>query len=185
MIAKTLEGESILLERVGPDEIDELYEHFQNPRLYLEAGLHKAPKKSVMLDDLEERELGIWRIRPEGEEESPGYVGIIGYSGPPFVFVYFFDPSNKDLDLAQEAMALVVRAFFENIKEQDQLWAYQEKPVDEEVHSRMIEGGFDHVEDDVPGIDGSKIACYVMERHTYQAYYGDGDDEEGEVLEDY
>ncbi len=185
MIAETLEGESVVLERVSPDDVDELLGHLQDRRFYLEAGLHRPPKREVLLDDLTEGELGVWRLIPSGEDKAIGYAGIIGYSGPPYAFVYYFDANMRDLDLAQEAMALVVKAFFEHISDQDQLWAYQDKPVDDEVHSRLVEGGFDLVEDEVPGIDGRQVACYLMERHTYAAYYGDGDDEDGEVMEEY
>lgn len=185
MDVEHLEGESVTLELVGVDRIQELFDYFQHERVYTDAGLTKPPKLGSLQEDVECGDLGVWEIVPEGDSEPVGLIGLVGYAGPPFLFITYLNPKQPDLDLAQEAMVLVVRVFFDNLKP-DELWTYQLKPVDEEIHSRLVEGGFDAWEENVPGIDTDRLAAYIMERHTYDAYYGEQvDDEEKEVLEDY
>jgi hypothetical protein len=179
-----LEGESVTLELIGVDRIQELHKYFQDKRVYQDAGLAKPPKLKSLQEDVEGADLGVWEVIPEGESAPVALIGLVGYAGPPFIFVTYLDPKHPDLDLAQEAMVLVIKYFFENEKP-DELWCYQVKPVSEEIHSRLIEGGFDLWEDDIPSIDSNQLAAYIMERHTFDAYYGEQDDEEKEVLQDY
>lgn len=186
MQAEVLEGALVTLKRLGVDDIDVLFEQFQTERLHQEAGLYNPPKKQSLIDVLEEDDLAIWQMIPEESTEPVGYAGIVTYSGPIYLFMYHFDESNVDLDLAQDAMTILTTEFFRQTKE-EQLWTYQLKPVPDEILDRLLEGGFDHWDDQVPAIDYDKVACFIMERHTFDAYYGDEaeEDDDGFVDPDY
>ncbi|MFC1611452.1 hypothetical protein ACFL6C_10865 [Myxococcota bacterium] len=177
MFAETLEGALVTLKPVGISGLGRLCKDFQNEDLHTDAGLYNPPTEQSLREDLVDEELFICDMIPEESDKSVGYAAVIAYSGPPFVLVYFFAKDRMDLDLAQEAVLLLTHAFFQNTSE-EQLWTYQVKPIDDEIHDRLIEGGFDFWDQDVPGIEHDKVACYLMERHTYDAYYGDESEEE-------
>jgi hypothetical protein len=176
-----LAGALLSLVPVGVGEVDRLARDFQVESLYSDAGLHKPPTAQSLREDLEDRELFICDMVPEERDESVGYAGIVGYSGPPYVFVHYREGYPLDLDMAQEAFLLLAHAFFQHTNE-ERLWTYYSKPVPDAIHDALIEGGFDAWETTVPGIDNANTACYILERNTYDAYYGD---EDQEAFEDY
>jgi hypothetical protein len=179
-----LAGALLSLVPVGVDEVDRLARDFQVEGLHSDAGLHKPPTAQSLREDLEDRELFICDMIPEESDDSVGYAGIVGYSGPPYLFVHYREGLSPDLDMAQEAFLLLAQAFFQHTNE-ERLWTYQPKPVPDAIHDALIEGGFDAWETTVPGIDNANTACYILERHTYDAYYNDEADEDEEAFEEY
>jgi hypothetical protein len=177
-----IEGALATLKRVELSEIDTLHQQFQDSGLYLDAGFYDPPGQETLENFLEGDELQLWHLTSEEGAESVGYMGIVTFSGPTYVFVHFFDVKRVDLDLAQDAMLLIVKDFFKTTDEQE-LWTYVDKPISDEIHDRLIEGGFDFLDCDIPGIDRAKVGSYIMERHTFDAYYGE--EAEDEELDDY
>ncbi|MEE8409243.1 MAG: hypothetical protein V3T05_06545 [Myxococcota bacterium] len=143
--------------------------------MFRAAGFHDAPKEQTLKEIMLDEYLFVWRVIPEGGEEPIAYAGIVAFSGPPFIFCEFID-GELLLDMVQDVILLLVHAFFKNSDEQE-VWAYVPQPVPEEIHECLVEGGFDRFTDDLPGIDLEKDAAYVMERHTYDAYWGEGSED--------
>jgi hypothetical protein len=179
VIGEIVQGALATLKRLDEKRINEIHKRLQEPRLYYMAGLRKPPQLKDVRSDLIDETLWLWEIFPEGAEKAIGYTGIVGYSGPPFVFVYFFE-DKIDLELSRDIIVQLVQGFFRETEE-EQLWFYQYRPVRPEIHDMLVEGGFDPYEDEIlPGIDLKKEAAYRIERHTYTAYYGE---ESGETYE--
>lgn len=179
MVGEIVEGALATLRRVDEKRINDIHKLFQEPRLYYTAGLRKPPPLAELRSDLIDEELWLWEIFPEGQERPTGLAGFVTYSGPPFIFVYFFDGKDH-LELAREMVVQLAQGFFKETEE-EALWFYLPRPVKPEIHDMLVEGGFDPYDDDVlPGVDLTKEAAYRMERHTYVAYYGE---ESGETYE--
>jgi hypothetical protein len=176
-----LEGEFATLKRVKEPGFDAVFERFQDDRYYGTCGLKKPPTRRDLLNDMfDDETLVVWELFPEGGDTAVGYLFYVAFDGPPYIEVVFFDGA-LDLTLARDAMALAVQAFFTHTEEA-QLHTFVPQPVSEEVHELLTEGGFDLVEEH-PTVDLKKEAAYVMERHTYEAYYGEQEEEETEELD--
>ena len=173
-----LEGDLVTLVRV--DDFELLFQRFQNPKLYRLTGIKKPPLRSDFEEDvLVDQTLIVWDVIPEGESESIGYAFYVAYDGPPY-FQYFPFGGVIDLDIGQDAALLMVHAFFKYTK-QPRLHTFIPQPVPDEIDARLIEGGFDRIEEH-PTVDLTIEGAYVIERYTYDAYYGsDEDDDEKEL----
>jgi hypothetical protein len=178
VVGETVEGALATLKRLDDKRLNDLHKRFQEPRLYFMAGLRKPPQLADLRSDLIDETLWLWEIFPEGKEKPVGFAGIVIYSGPPYVFVYF-DDNKIDLEVARDAIVQLAQGFFKETEE-DSLWFYQSRPVDPKVNDMLVEGGFDPYEDELPGTDHTKEAAFRMERHTWTAYYGE---ESGENYE--
>jgi hypothetical protein len=175
VVAEQLEGAYATLERLHAQDAKELHARLQEEPFFITAGFRKPPELEWVRELLDEDDLFVWRMIPEGGDDPIGFAGIVAFSGPPYVFVYFF-PGHEDTETAHEAMLNLVHAFFRHSDEME-LWTYVTKPVDDEIHDLLIEGGFDPWTETLPGIDTNVDAAYVMERHTYDAYWGEGSDD--------
>lgn len=175
-----LEGELVTLKRIQRAGWPAILERFQTPELYDMAGLKKAPEQAALFEDLDEDELLVFDIVPHEGGISVGYAVFVHYDGPPYVFTYFFS-GELDIDFASDAILQMVLAFFQ-YTEEPRLYTFLPKPVPDDIHDRLLEGGFDHVED-YPVIDNDEETCYCLERFTYEAYYQDEADDEVEELE--
>lgn len=175
-----VEGELVALQRVKRKEWDEVHEHFQDPDLHLAAGLKGPPEKPPLFEDLDEDELFVYHVTTHDEGERVAYAILVHYDGPPYILVHFFS-KQVDVDIAGDAMLLMVMGFFQNTEE-PQLYTFVPRPVPEAIHDKLLEGGFDPI-DDYPVIDNTEEACYCLERFTYEAYYQDEEDDEVEELE--
>lgn len=166
------------LVRLGEDRFAELQQAFTNVDLLGAAGFRKPPAdKSLRSDLFDDETIVVWEMVDE-HEKAVGYAVYIACNGPPFVFLHFAS-GKVDLDVAQDAMLSLVHAFFAYTKEQA-LYTFLPKPIDEEANRLLIEGGFDLVED-YP-VDPEHEAAYVIERHTYKAYYAEDDEDAEEEL---
>ncbi|MBC7793072.1 MAG: hypothetical protein H7Z43_05150 [Clostridia bacterium] len=174
-----MEGDLVSLER--HDEFEELFAAFQKPELYRMTGIKKPPTRREFKEDVVDDEtLVVWNIIPDGETKPIGYALFVSYDGPPYFQFYWFN-GKMDLDIAADATLLMVHAFFKQTKHK-RLHTFVPQPVDEEVHARLIEGGFDYV-DEHPTVDVTQEGIYVMERYTYEAYHGGEEDEEERELD--
>ncbi|MEM6733447.1 MAG: hypothetical protein AAF658_17950 [Myxococcota bacterium] len=173
-----LEGELVRLDRVKRNEWAEVLERFQTEALYDSAGLKKPPEQAPFFEDLDEDELIVFHITPHEGSEPVAYGVFVNYDGPPYIFVYFFN-AQPDVEFAGDAMLQMVLAFFQNTEE-PRLYTFLPRPVDEDIHDKLLESGFDHIED-YPVINNDEEACYCLERFTYEAYYQD--EEEDDVAE--
>ena len=183
MVGETVEGALSTLKRLDEKRINDLHKRFQEPRLYIMAGLRNPPQLKDLRSDLIDESLWLWEIFPQGREKPAGFAGIVGYSGPPFVFVYF-DDNKIDLEIARDAIVQLAQGFFKETEE-EALWLYQPRPVDPKINDMLIEGGFDpYEEDELPGVDLKKEAAFRMERHTWTAYYGEDSGENYEANDD-
>lgn len=176
MVAERLEGAYATLKRLNLNDLKEIHGRFQLESMWRTAGLRKPPDEDMIREDLVDEELFLWGIHPDDADDSVGYAGIVCYSGPPYVFVQYFE-GRPDVDAAADLVMQLTHAYFQN-SEEEELWIYVPKPVDDEIHERLIEGGFDpYLDDELPGIDLDKDAPYSMQRHTYQAYWGEGSED--------
>lgn len=172
MVAEKLEGAYEMLERLTSNDIKELHGQLQSESMFRACGFHEAPKENTLKDIILDEDLFIWRVIPEGADDPVAYAGIVTFSGPPFVFCEFIS-GELLLDMVQDVILLLVHVYFKNSDEQE-LWAYVPHPVPEEIHDYLVEGGFDPFTDELPGVDLTKDAAFLMERHTYEAYWGEG-----------
>jgi hypothetical protein len=190
---ETIEGALATLKRVPLSK--QLHEKFSEPALFRHIGLRKAPEFDVFKGFLEDHELIVWNVIPEGKQQPWGYALYVTFNGPPFVALHPFNLANVDLELARDVLLQLVHYFFQNTDE-EALFYYEPKPVKTEVNDLLVEGGFD-LFDDNPTVDPDEV-CYVLERYTYDAYYGeekggregefdnyeDGDEEEEALVGD-
>lgn len=175
-----LSGDLASLKRVSRTDWDEVHQKFQEESLYDSAGLRSPPKKEPLFEDLDEDELIVFKLTSESTTGLRGYGVFVNYDGPPYIFVHFFD-GEVDVELAADAMLLMVHAFFKH-SEEPRLYTFLPKPVNDDIHDRLLEGGFDFIED-YPVIDNDVEAAYCIERFTYEAYYEDEEDDEVEELD--
>lgn len=173
-----LEGDLVTLERV--DDFELLFKRFQDPNLYRITGIKKPPTRVDFEEDvLTDQSLIVWDIIPEGENASIGYALYVAYDGPPYFQIFPFN-GILDLDIAQDAALLMVHAFFKYTKLKA-LHTFLPQPVSDDIDARLVEAGFDRIEEH-PTVDLTQEGAYVMERHTYDAYYGDEEgDKEAEL----
>lgn len=170
-----LEGAHVTLKLVGPS--DELVGHFKKfPDMRFAIGAERLPDHKWLTGAIEVEELRVWEIDQNGKHI--GYAFFVLYDGPPFIAFYYFGKPSHAFDIGKDCLELLIPVFFKNLDE-EALFYYLPKPVDEEIHAELIDGGFD-IWDENPTIDNATAACYILERHTYDAYYGDGADEEFE-----
>lgn len=182
MSLEKMAGDLCTMVRVTAAEVVEVHKLFQKASLFGAAGLRKAPKLESLRADLDEDDLLLWHIIPEDEKAAVGYAGYVTYSGPPFIFVYFFN-EIFDLDLSRDCFGQMVHAFFQNTSEES-LYTYVPQPVPDNVHDLLLENGFDFVEEGIPGVDPKKEGVFRMERATYKAYHTDETDDELGLLDD-
>jgi hypothetical protein len=175
VVAERLEGAYATLERLHAHNAKELHSPLQEDPFFRVAGFHKPPTVESIKELFEDDDLFVWRVIPDGSDDPIGFAGIVTFSGPPFVFVHLF-PGHEDIETGHEAVLQLVHAFFRN-SDEPELWTYVAKPVDDEIHDLLIEGGFDPWLDALPGIDPDVDAAYIMERHTYDAYWGEGSED--------
>lgn len=175
MVAERLEGTYATLERLHAQDAKELHAKLQEEAFFVTAGFRQPPGLESVRELFDDGELFVWRMVEDGGEDLIGYAGIVVFSGPPYVFVHFV-AGHENVETAHEAMLQLVHTFFRN-SEETELWTYIAKPVDDEIHGLLLEGGFDPWTDTLPGIDTDVDAAYVMERHTYDAYWGEGSDD--------
>lgn len=174
-----LEGDLVTLERA--DDFELLFKRFQDPAIYKLTGIKKPPTRVDFEEDVvTDQTLIVWDIIPEGESESIGYAIYVAYDGPPYFAFHMFH-GKIDLDIAQDASLLMVHAFFK-FTEEARLHTFVPQPVDDEIDARLIEAGFDRIEEH-PTVDLTKEGAYVMERYTYEAYYDDEEEDEGHELD--
>jgi hypothetical protein len=173
-----LEGAYVTLINVGPTE--KLASHFAEYAKMCELVGHveSAPdteRLAVLMED--DETLFVWEIRTA--EDHIGYAFFVSYDGPPFIALFPFGDLSHEA--GHDCLMQLAPVFFANT-DGDGLFFYLQHPVDPEAHELLIDGGFDVWEEN-PTLDNDAIACYVLERYTYDAYYGeeaDGDFEEAE-----
>ncbi len=135
----------------------------------------------------EHDELQVWEIIRNAENDSFGYAMLVFFDGPPFIAIYAHTEGKgrDETEIGRDVLLHLIPLYFENIEE-EVLYFYLARPVDQEVYDQLIEAGFDE-DDENPTIDQTKEAAFIMWRHTYDAYYGDGTSEQefGDVGDDY
>ena len=170
-----LEGAFVTLKRAGPTQ--KLADHFaKNGDMRDIIGHVESVPDLERLAMLMEDDESLWAWEIERNGRQLGYCFFVTYDGPPFVAIYTFQP--VDVEIGKDCLEQLVPIFFANTDE-EALYYYLPRPVDDGVHEALIDGGFDPW-DDNPTIDNDAVACYMLERHTFDAYYGDGTDEEFE-----
>jgi len=134
-------------------------------------GIVELPFNEETLEHLivEEDSFKVWELIKGADNERMGFVFFVMFDGPPFIALYLY--GGPDLNMAKDCIEQLVPVFFHNVPEESSLFYYEPRPIDEEIHAALIDAGFDHW-DENPTIDNETVACYVLERHTYDAYYG-------------
>jgi len=176
-----LEGAYVTLKLVGySDQMGENFKKYEEMRVSVGA-TEQVPDEKWLVDSIEDEDFKAWEILQDTTQI--GYAFLVLYDGPPFITFYYFEEPPNLLDIGKDCLEQMIPVFFKDLDE-PALFYYLPKPVDEELHAELIEGGFDAWEEN-PTIDNDALACYVLERYTYDAYYGDGEEEfeEGEPKE--
>ena len=148
---------------------DKMLGYFERPTLRSMTGQVEKPDLAKLVDLIDSEELAVWEIVPEGATEATGYALYVNYDGPPYFVIYNFD-EEMQMEIARECMLQLIPLFF-NTTEEEVLYFYADKNVAEELHDELLEAGFDPFEDN-PIMDKGEM-CYILERHTYDAYYGE------------
>src|SRR5688572_14201526 len=133
--------------------------------------MRKPPEYEQFEKYMRQQELIVWNIHTTGKTAAVGLAMFVTFNGPPFVCLHL-DSGKPELELAQDVVLQLLHYYFKNTQE-EALFFYHGKPVPQDVHDLLVEGGFD-VFDDNPTLDPDE-ACYVLERYTYVAYYGEGE----------
>lgn len=163
------------LRLVEPSE--RLVQQFRDSRdLVAMAGMLTPPDLKKLRTLMDDRALVIWDILRQGDTRPLGYMLFVSYDGPPYPALHFFS-GQLDLDIAKDCFEAMLPTFFHNTRE-DALFFYLARPVNPAIHELLVDHGFDMF-DDNPTIDSDQEACYVLERYTYEAYYG-GEGDAGE-----
>jgi hypothetical protein len=169
-----LEGAFVTLKLLEPSA--ELAADFAKwPGMALAIGItERKPTFEYLTVLIEDQTLFVWSIERHGKQV--GYWFLVLYDGPPYAS--FWSTRDRALpdELVKDCFEVLVPVYFQNLDE-EALFFYLPQPVKHEVHEQLTESGFDLFEDN-PTIDNSKVACYVLERHTFEAYYGEGGDDE-------
>ena len=178
---EAINGTSSRLERINTDEVDTLVTLFQPrpPRSrYREAHFKKAPDREKLKQRLENYRLLMWRLLPTDGDNVTGaeiaFVGCLSESSPVALFVLpATEPPNfEELgQLLTPVLGQLLGALFEHIAEKE-LCIYVGVPVPDELHTILVESGFDPYEE-FPGTDPEKETVYIMERATFYAYYAE------------
>jgi hypothetical protein len=164
---EVLEGALATMKRLPLSKA--LVESFQKPELFKVCGLRKPPDQEYLKQLIDDKELVVWDIVPDGKTKGAGHALFVRFNGPPFIAIYTHD-QKPDLELSRDCVLQLIHYFFQKTPEEG-LYFYQQKPVPSEIHDLLVEGGFDPFEDN-PTLDADE-ACYVLWRHTYVAYYGE------------
>lgn len=176
---KELEGAFVTLKLCEPSA--ELAEALRAIPVIRElTGIVELPIDEELLHHLivEEDSFKIWELLKGSNNERVGFALFVMFDGPPFIALHLTD--GPDVNIGKDCIEQLVPVFFHNVPEESSLFYYEPRPVDEETHAALIDAGFDSW-DENPTIDNETVACYVLERYTYDAYYGNEQEfEEGE-----
>lgn len=172
---EVMNGSTSRLQRINTNEVDTLVNLFQAPDVYTSAHLEEAPDREKLERLLQENySLLMWRAFPTDGQNPTGpeiaFIGWVSYAGPPFLFV-IPTTDTLDLEVLRDGIEQLLRAYFECTGE-DEIYFYADVPVPEDIHATLVENGFD-LWQEVAGVDPEKEATYIMERATYNAYFGD------------
>jgi hypothetical protein len=115
-----------------------------------------------------EERLFAWRLQENGEDQ--GFALIVFYDGPPYLHIH---PPPLHRRLWQESVEALAPVFF-SATACPCLYLYMPRSEAMAIHDDILDAGFD-LHPDKSGIDQDRVACYFMERSTYEAYYGDAD----------
>ena len=169
-----LEGAHIRLKRIEANEAF-AKELARDQQLRYTIGiLERTPnlqELSVMMGD---QELVVWSIKRAIDQQHRGYACFVCYDGPPYIALHLKE-TDEAAAWGPELVELLLPVFFGNTNE-SALFIYPPKPVPESIHAALMEGGFDLWEDN-PTMNSALVSCYFIERHTFDAYYGEDNDE--------
>lgn len=176
MVPEIVTGTHCTLHRAHFDEA--LEAHFKDPRLQGACGISgdraRGDGLAELLDEARDNSLFLYRVQhPPGIDT--GYSGIVLYDGPPYFIFYTFDRSCP-LEAFEECLIQAIPAFFETSKE-PYLWFFPENDVAEALSDVLATHGFELVED-CPIIDSKRQTAFVLERDTYDVYFGNADEGE-------
>lgn len=187
MAFEVLEGALTTMKRCAPSK--KLAESLNRPLAKDLLGHRDASKETDLarLRQLmeEDDELHVWEVFHTGDSTSFGYVMLVFYDGPPFIAVYPHSEraGPEEQEISRDILLHLIPMFFENSSE-EMLYFYTAASVDQEIYDQLIDAGFDE-DDGNPTINYATEKAFVMWRHTYDAYYGEGTDEEfGDVDDD-
>lgn len=169
-----LDGALVRLRLVREADVPRLHARLQRPEVWPDAGCDEAPTRERMNARLSTwRTFVAWELHGAAGGGAIGYVGLVSYSGPPFVWLDVF-AGEPPLDVLQEALSLVVPAFFGDTQESS-LYVHVDRAAEELAQPMLLDAGFTPV-DAVPFQDARAKASFVIDRDGYEAYYRDGID---------
>ena len=171
-----LQGALVSLKLVTTTNLAKLHSRMQEPASYREAECAKPPDMERLKKRLfHDKSFVAWEMWPTTGGGCVGYVGLVMYAGPPFIYVDFF--GKLDIDLARDSMLAVLPAFFHNTEE-ERLCVHVIAELADQVHGAIVEAGFDPIE--LTGFDATKCKSYALARDTYQIYYENAGGEHGD-----
>jgi hypothetical protein len=173
-----LQGALVDLTLLREKDAAKLHERLQEPRIWDGAGCTEAPDLAWVTRRLKERMLIAWEMRSSVHRKALGYFAIVRYCGTPFICLDFF--GQPDLDVAIDCIHTTIGPFFTNT---DESRLFMNVPVEHaaEAQRPLVDLGFDSA-GELPGHDPKKQRSYVLERATYEIYYGEEADG-GEIEE--
>lgn len=169
-------------ERLGPNptllkdfvERDELRQ-----LIFHEKPMDEARLRMLMGDGT----LLAWRVLEHGQHT--GYLFVRYDSWTPPLWALYLYRGAPEVDMLMDAGEHVVRGFFQLSDEPVLVYFVHdpERNVPDELHEALTEAGW-VVEEDYTE-EGDPWVCYALDRETYDAYYGEGgEDDEFEAFDD-
>ena len=174
MAYSDLTGRQVRLKLVGPSGVAQLHERFEKPAVWEAAGCDEEPSLERLKKKLfEYRSLVVWELHPAGAKRQAGYIGIVSYSGPPYVWVDVFE-GPPPIEAIREATTLLVPAFF-HAGGADRLFVHLPREHEDVGREPLLEAGFTPA-DEVPFQDPAAVASFVIDRNAFEVYYEEGGD---------
>lgn len=174
-----LVGSLVDLTPIEPGQVDAKIESaFTNALLYeLACGLGEAPAPDYLRHVLfDSHDVTLWALAPAGAEAPIALAAHSRYTTLDRVAVYFWDSVYGDLEVWNEAIALLVEHVFAHAPEAEHVYVHMPLPVPEDFHNALMLQGF------APWGTGALLraperAAYGLDRAVFDLYRQDVDDE--------
>ncbi len=182
-----IEGMVTLLCRIEHGDVAKHFDALKQSGLLDSIDVKKDPSVDKLKDLLKRNRLWLWQVRSPFDATHLGWTGLVRYAGPAYVFANFGPQAHFDtFDIPRECIEAVSKAYFANCPEEDRLFLYVASDLLDKISASVMELGFDPAPD-IKYDDTPNESIFIMERHTFDAYYaeGEGTAEEFEEIDDY
>lgn len=160
-------GQMVLV-RIPPSRAKDIHNQSREPLWCHNLGWLEQPDLDDITEEMKNQGLMLWDVQPTTGGKSLGLAALVNHSGPSYLFVRAFGQEFALNDFEEICLNLA-HAFFKTSQE-NELWFYAPLPTPPPLYELLTRLGFDSWEGVVP--HETENIVYIMERETYQSYYG-------------